>query len=311
MTELSLDCFILGGGVTGLAAGWASGLKLYEAEEAPGGICSSYYVRPGNQERLRHAPVDDEAYRFELGGGHWIFGGDPAIIRFIWKAACVKTYERLSSVYFPDQGLYVPYPLQNHLGHLSQDLRTKALVEILAAPKLCFRTMQEWLIESFGATLTKLFFGPFHELYTSGLWTRIAPQDAYKSPISAESVIRGASGATANVGYNTSYIYPQHGLNALVQRMAERCNVRTGKRVARIDPHVKRVEFEDGTEARYESVISTLPLNKMMNLTGLNVAEATDPYTSVLVLNIGVFEAQSAPTTIGSTFLTPLPDSIG
>lgn len=35
--------FILGAGVTGLAAGWASGLDLYEAEQAPGGICCSYY----------------------------------------------------------------------------------------------------------------------------------------------------------------------------------------------------------------------------------------------------------------------------
>jgi hypothetical protein len=54
---------ILGGGMTGLAAGWASGLPVYEAEEAPGGICSSYYIRPGTQERLHQPPPDDEAYR--------------------------------------------------------------------------------------------------------------------------------------------------------------------------------------------------------------------------------------------------------
>lgn len=37
--------------MTGVAAGWASGLPVYEATERPGGICS-YYMRPGHEERL-------------------------------------------------------------------------------------------------------------------------------------------------------------------------------------------------------------------------------------------------------------------
>ena len=47
---------ILGGGMTGLAAGMTSGGPVYEASNAPGGICSSYYVRPGftwSREHLR------------------------------------------------------------------------------------------------------------------------------------------------------------------------------------------------------------------------------------------------------------------
>ena len=63
--------------MTGLAAGLVSGLPVYEAEETSGGICSSYYVQPGSRERLHTQPTDGEAYRFEIGGGHWIFGGDP------------------------------------------------------------------------------------------------------------------------------------------------------------------------------------------------------------------------------------------
>ena len=35
------DTFILGAGMTGLAAGYASGLPVYEAAPFPGGICSS------------------------------------------------------------------------------------------------------------------------------------------------------------------------------------------------------------------------------------------------------------------------------
>jgi protoporphyrinogen oxidase len=310
---------ILGAGMTGLAAGWASGLPVYEAESTPGGICSSYYMVPGSQERLAQSPENGEAYRFEVGGGHWIFGGDPAILRFIRNVAPVKTYQRVSSVYLPDQCLYVPYTLQNHIGYLNREVRTEALVEMLTAPKGQFCTMQEWLMQSFGPTLTNVFFGPFHELYTAGLWKRIAPQDPYKSPIDATLVIRGASepavaighntqrqsevrcpraGASAvtpAVGYNPSYLYPQDGLNALAQGIARRCDMRYGKRVKKVDVQSKVVFFDDGSEAPYQTLVSTLPLNRMIEMTGLRLEAEPNPYTSVLVLNIGAVRGAKCP----------------
>jgi protoporphyrinogen oxidase len=286
---------ILGGGMTGLAAGWASGLPVFEAEEAPGGICSSYYIRPGTQERLHQSPPDEEAYRFEIGGGHWIFGGDPAVLRLIRKLAPTVAYERKSSVFFPDQNLFVPYPLQNHLGHFGQEFRAKALVEILIAPQGKFRTMADWMFQSFGPTLTDSFFGPFHELYTAGLWKRIAPQDPYKSPIDVALVIRGASEATSPIGYNTTYLYPKGGLNALAQGLAQGCDVRYGKHVARVDILSKTLIFQDCGSFRYGSLMSTLPLNKMIEMTGIKLPEEADPYTSVLVLNIGGIRGTQCP----------------
>jgi protoporphyrinogen oxidase len=279
-----------------LAAGWASGLPVYEAEEAPGGICSSYYVRPGTQERLHQSPPDEEAYRFEIGGGHWIFGGDPAVLRLIRKLAPAMIYERTSSIFFPDQNLYVPFPVQNHLSYFRKELRTKALVEILTTSRGKFRTMADWMVQSFGPTLTEAFFGPFHELYTAGLWKSIAPQDAYKSPVDAALVIRGASQATRPIGYNTSYLYPQGGLNALAQGLAQGCDVRYGKRVTKVNVPSKTVLFHDSSLVRYKSLVSTLPLNKMIEITGLKLPEEADPYTSVLVLNIGGVRGTQCPT---------------
>ena len=134
---------ILGAGITGLSAGLASGLPVFEAVNSPGGICSSYYIRPGEKKRYMHAPVDGEAYHFEIGGGHWIFGGDPMVLRFIEAITPVKHYKRRSSVYFRDQNLYVPYPLQNHLRFLPPDIVEKSLTE-MTRPKTSFNTMKEW-----------------------------------------------------------------------------------------------------------------------------------------------------------------------
>jgi protoporphyrinogen oxidase len=286
---------ILGGGVTGLAAGYASGLPVYEAEAVPGGICSSYYVRPGTAGRLYEAPGDGEAYRFEIGGGHWIFGGDPAVLRFIGRQTPVRAYRRRAAVYFAGQGLYVPYPLQYHLGYLGEELATRALAEMLApAPGPC-ATMAEWLEAHFGPTLLERFFGPFHARYTAGLWTEIAPQDAYKTPVDPALARQGARGETPAAGYNVSFVYPEAGLDALARGIAGRADVRYGRRAVAVDPARKTVAFAGGDEWPYDVLVSTVPLRAMAVLCGLETGVPPDPYTSVLVLNLGAVRGAACP----------------
>jgi hypothetical protein len=60
--------------------------------------------------------------------------------------------------------------------------------------------MADWLVESFGTTLNRMFFAPFHDLYTAGLYTDIAPQDVYKSPVDLSLALRGAFTGTSAVG---------------------------------------------------------------------------------------------------------------
>ena len=133
MTGATTSNLILGGGVTGLAAGAASGAAVFEATDRPGGICSSYYMRPGTDERLAAAPPESDAFRFEHGGGHWIFGGDDEVLRLIERLTPLRRYERRSSVYFAASGKSAPYPIQNHLRYLGETTAEKALKEILEA----------------------------------------------------------------------------------------------------------------------------------------------------------------------------------
>jgi len=287
---------IIGGGVTGLAAGLKSGLKVYEAQEVPGGICSSYYLSPGTVEPKYISPEDSEAYRFEIGGGHWIFGGETKILDFIKSVTPVNTYLRKSSVYFPDLDLYVPYPIQNNLTFLGKDIAEKVVSEIENSTDAIPNTMEEWLEKNFGKTLLEMFFGPFHELYTAGLWKKIAPQDAYKSPVDIETVKKGAFGEKAEaVGYNVRYLYPIEGLNTLALKMASNCDINYNKRVAEINLKSKEILFSDGGGDTYDKLLSTLPLNKALDFSGIQVDEEQDDYTSVLVLNIGAKKGVKCP----------------
>jgi protoporphyrinogen oxidase len=288
--------WILGAGVSGLAAGVATGFDVLEAAERPGGICSSYYIRPGTAERLAAMPAAKDAYRFELGGGHWIFGGDPAVLRMLETLARHQPYRRRSGVYFAGTASSVPYPLQNHLRDLSPEVAVQALSHMAQSAGLApVRTMKEWLLAQFGEALCDLFFFPFNERYTATLYDRIAPQDDYKTPISLSSVIRGALSQTEPAGYNATFLYPEEGLDVLAARLAARCRVRYGCEVQRIDTRARELVLRDGRVLPYRGVLSTLPLNRVVELAGLSLASPPDPYTSVLVLNIGALRGPRCP----------------
>ena len=171
-----VSTLILGAGVTGLAAGVASGGVVLERRRVAGGICSSYYKVPRGG--------GPGAYRFEYGGGHWIFGGRPDILEWIERRTPTRRYERHSAVYFPDRDLYVPYPIQNHLSFLGRTTAERVLDELASNDRPADPViMSDWLLSAFDPTLGELFFLPFHEAYTAGLHTRIAPQDPGKSPV--------------------------------------------------------------------------------------------------------------------------------
>ena len=277
-----MNGWIIGGGMTGLAAGMTSGFPVLEGLDHPGGICASY---------------EREGYRFELGGGHWIFGSDPTVTRLIAGASQVRTYRRRSAVLFLGaqeysrdlRSLFVPYPIQDNLFALPKVMRDAALAEILTGnsdgrPE----TMAAWLRQQFGSTLCRIFFDPFHERYTAGLFREIAPQDGYKSPIDKAQVRRGAERENTDAGYNATFLYPARGLDAVSRWLAQRSDITYGVAATRIDPATRTLERGDSRTVPYDMIVATAPLNRVVEMAGLGGRVGPpDPYTSVLVLNLG------------------------
>ena len=222
------------------------------------------------------------------------------VLQLIKSLTPLRPYQRKSSAYFRDSGKFVPFPVQNHLGHFPQDIAAKALVEILESHHRLWsaeskRVMSEWMKCNFGATLFELFFRPFHEKYTSGLWDRIAPQDVYKTPLDLEAVKAGATGNhIAPAGYNTSYFYPQGGLDKLAGKMAKKCRIRYRSELRRIHLKTRTLELADGSRLGWDSLLCTLPLHQILRLAGLKAGVA-DPATSVLVLNIAGDKGPECP----------------
>ena len=249
-----MNTIILGAGPTGIAAAHKTGGVIYEETSKPGGICMSYY---------------EEGYRFEKGGGHWIFGqGDANMleaIEFMTKFANLKGYIRRAGVYL--NKIY-DYPIQNYFGE--------------GPVNMTEGTMKKWLYDKFGNEQCKLFFFPFNAKYTAGLYKYVAPQDEQKNPV-------------MNKGYNHEFLYPEKGLDHMIGNMINGLEIHYNKQAIAIDYKQKEVAFADGTSVKYDRLISTIPLNRMMKLLSMPENEEL-PYNSTLVMNIGATKGKNCPT---------------
>jgi len=290
---LTQDVLILGGGITGLVAGWVSGLPVFEAKKSSGGICASYYIKPGQKKRLKKCPPDREAYRFETGGGHWIFGINEEITQFINGFTQLKYYTKKAAVFFNNKNLLIPFPIQNNLHFLGRKITQNVLKEVWTErpEKPC--TLKDWLLCNFGRTLCELFFFPFHKKYTAGLFTKIKPEERYKTP--TKLLFHDMQQKENRNFYNEYFAYPKDGLDVLIRKIAHCCDMHYEKCARKIDLKNKIVYFEDGTNVRYNIILSSLPLNVIMDISGLSSDSKKDPFTSVLVFNIGGLRGPNCP----------------
>lgn len=242
-----MNGIILGAGITGLSAGFNTGYPIFEARDVPGGICRSYYMK---------------GYRFEIGGGHWIFG-DPQAIKFLDRFSKLERYEKRSGVYINN---IFPAPIQRHCWE--EDRYNPS-------------SMKGSIHRKFSKDLCKIFFDPFNEKYTAGLYNNVISENDYKTPSANDK------------GYNDVFYYPSAGLDVMVDEMAKENDIKYGKFAERIDTDKRVVYFIDGSSEKYDRIISTLPLDYLFKLTGENSNDL--PRTAVMVVNIGAVPGPKLP----------------
>ena len=206
-----------------------------------------------------------DGFQFSRGGPHWIFGNERTTkaMEFIESLVELNRYDRLAGIYY---NKIFPYPIQ-----------TVSQKPIVANTQY----FKQWLVDNFGINMCNMFFHPFNEKYTAGLMDEIIQFDSYKSP------------PAGSVGFVSKFSDPVGGLGTLVNKMAEKCDIRYTKKAVYIDPIEHEIEFEDETVVEYDRLISTIPLDVIMRL-----CERDDfdlPYSSVFVLNIGAEQGPNLP----------------
>lgn len=263
---------IIGAGIAGLCA--ADGLRragrsvvVYERRTGWGG----------------HTSSDEFAGHWFDEGPHLSFTRDERVRRLFAEAAgdaggLEELPARITN-YF--QGSWVEHPAQVHLRGLPAELVTACIVDmadtIARPPEIS--TYADWLVAMYGRTFAETF--PFR--YTRKYWTVEADRlgvdwvgPRMQRP-TLDQMVRGAldPAVSGDFHYLQNYRYPSRGgFASFLGRLDPGDALRSGKDVVDVDLGARRLHFADGTSDEYDELVSTMPLDLLVQkLRGVPIPE--------------------------------------
>jgi protoporphyrinogen oxidase len=289
---------IVGAGLAGLSAAYHLDGRPYvliEAESSAGGLCRSVraggftFDFTGHLLHIKRPEIRDLVHRLV---------GDEALLRI----------DRRSGVY--SQGTFTDYPFQVNTHGLPKAVIRECLMgfaDTLQAPADLGEapSFQRWALATFGQGICKHFMIPYNrKLFCTDLESMTADWVSWSIPKPTwGDVVRGAQGTTAKAfGYNPSFFYPAAGgIDHLPNAFAPHVNsLRLSTRVVRIRAAAREAEFSSGEVMRYSSMISTMPLPKLLEQIEDLPRELAEGgrrlrYVSVLNLNLGFDSPSPSP----------------
>jgi len=260
---------ILGGGLTGLSAAYhlrPLSTIVLEREPEPGGLA-----------RTR---VED-GFTFDCTG-HLLHLRDAGIKELVERIlpGAFAAHERRALI--QSKGVLTAYPFQANLHGLPPAVVGECIEGFVEAllrrardgePDLARVNFREWVDATFGRGIAEHFMVP----YNSKLW-RCDLREIECGWVSwsiprptIKEVLDGALGATIRgLGYNPTFLYPKRGgIGILPEALARGCpGLRLGETVEAIDAAARIVTLASGARIGYESLVSTLPLDRLLAITG-------------------------------------------
>ncbi|MCC7010661.1 MAG: FAD-dependent oxidoreductase [Acidobacteria bacterium] len=256
---------IVGAGPTGLGAAHRlvelghDDFVVLDRAAGPGGLAASV--------------VDPQGFTWDIGGhvqfSHYAYY-DEAVDRAVggqWL-----THERESWVWI--RGRFVPYPFQNNLHRLDAADRDRALAGLEQAHARTQTSKAanfgEWIDRTFGPGLADLFMRPYNfkvwgypleEMDTGWMGERVAVPDLTRI---REQVAAGKD--DVSWGPNRTFRFPRFGGTGAMwtgmARLLPRERLRYGADVAAIDTHARTVKLHGGDTLRYDTIVTTMPLDR-------------------------------------------------
>lgn len=247
---------ILGGGISGIAANYflgKSNATIYEQKGSFGGLCDNFSIGD---------------FKFDMGI-HLSFT-DFKEVRSVFDKIPYSTYRPEPMNYY--KGIWLKQPIQNNLYPLSAEEKVKAIKDYINKSNEVdnCQSYKSWLYSKYGMYITERFFLPYTEKYwcekAENMETSWIKNRLYIPEI--DEVLYGAmSEKTPNRYYAQEMRYPkQGGYKNFLEPMICGINLKLNKKAAVIDSKNKLIEFEDGSKAYYDSLISSLPLPELIKI---------------------------------------------
>ncbi len=257
---------IIGAGATGLGAAF----RLYEK----GHLNWSIYERCDRIGGLASSFTDKEGFTWDLGR-HVISSQYPYFNRFVHLLLRDRLLERAQQarVYLLDK--WVPYPFQNNIHHLPPPQVLECLLGLYKAQSTpnTSTNFSEWVTWLFGPGIANLFLLP----YNSKIWgDQIDTLDRgwvteKIGTASFERILRNIVLNMDDIGSGScsTYQYPSSGgIGGLFQAIVPliRKNLVLSAPLSSIDTESRTLHFENGAENTYDTMISTIPIDRLVSL---------------------------------------------
>jgi protoporphyrinogen oxidase len=295
----SIGVLIVGAGPTGLGAAWRLSTLghddwlLLEAEPTAGGLAGSV--------------VDDRGFTWDFGG-HVQFSHYDYFDRLMTDLLGEDGWhhhERESWVLA--RGRFVPYPFQLNVHRLAPEDRDRALNGLARAREAVglpeSADFGEWIARSFGEGIADLFMRP----YNTKVWARPPERLAWHwvgdrvAIVDVARVRENARLQRDDVGWgpNNRFRFPVRGGTGVIWRtLADRLrrthpdSLRFTQTVSRVDTNRREVGLSSGDVIRYDRLISTMPLDRLIRCSDLaptyDATVGTLEYSSTHVIGVGL-----------------------
>ncbi len=282
---------IIGAGLAGLAA--ATRLKregfaylIFEKEERIGGLCRT--------ERKN-------GFLFDYTGHLLHFRKDIfKSLVFSFKEPVLESKKRNAWVF--SQGTFTRYPFQANLYGLPSDIIIDCIYEYsrrhfnpYTGP---INNFDQWIDACFGSGIARHFLIPYNTKLYRRAPSELTPDCAgrFIPDSDLKLLLRGA--LTENkeyLGYNTSFYYPSNGgIMAVAENLGKGIPVNTGEKVIKIKTGKKKILTSKGREVCYSRIVSTQPLNELIESCDDGDVDRIRDYArylrfvSVLNINLGI-----------------------
>lgn len=263
---------ILGAGPAGIAAGYVlnkSNIKfqIIEKDTRIGGLCKSFEVGGAT---------------FDYGG-HAFFTNMENVNNLLTQDVKFNFYSQQRRAWVHSHDTYLPYPFQANLAYLPKPVIAECLVGLFEAGQTITHSTQDrtqvslhdWIHASFGTGIAKHFLEP----YNKKIWTfplnTIYPFWASERIVQPKfnEIIEGAiiKKPFTNFPNNIVRYSRNGGFEEIFKQFGNSYNINRFIQKGTIikinpDPTKKIVILEDGRQIQFDKIISTLPLNELVNI---------------------------------------------
>ncbi len=256
-----MDIIIAGGGISGLSCAWHlnrlgnKNFTVLEASSKTGGLCASY---------------NKDGFTFDYSG-HLLHLSTKQGLDIAAKLLGKNINVHKRKAFVITHGAQVPFPFQNNLYGLPEDIVSRCVNSALEAYKNKTFTVdgsfKNRALALYGKEICDIFMFP----YNTKLWqfdlAKLTDQwcGKFVPQSSLEDIIKGAyCRRRKDFGYNTTFFYPKKGgCGALCEVLASKTpNIETDAQIKQIDIKNKTVTV-NGKKLPYKILVNTTPLNRL------------------------------------------------